>query len=122
NFTFTYIGRTKRKLSKIIKPLYGKELADELGKYDIYVSGSKNDPGPNHVLQSLACKLPTYVAHDSGGAREFAGDDHIFSSFKELEYILLSKHFKQNNAIKLQSWEECITKYIEIMESLIENN
>jgi hypothetical protein len=32
--------------------MFGKELGDELGKYDVYASASRFDPGPNHIIES----------------------------------------------------------------------
>lgn len=85
-YTFTYIGRERGtfKNTKVIAPLFGKELGEELSKYDIYISASRFDPGPNHVIQALACGLPTHVHRDGGGAVEFAGLDAVYGNFTEL--------------------------------------
>lgn len=110
-FTFTYIGRDLGtfKNTKVIKPMFGEELGVELGKYDVYISDSKFDPGPNHILESLACKIPTYVCKDGGGSVEFAGKDFIFNDFNELLSILSDRNFK-NNTTNIFSWKECIHK------------
>ena len=74
-YTFTYIGRSgiEFKNSNLISPLYGKSLGEELSKYDVYVSGSKYDPGPNHIIESIACKIPTLCHSQGGGSVEFCG-------------------------------------------------
>lgn len=109
DYTFTYIGRERGtfKNSKVISPLFGEELAEELGRYDVYVSASRFDPGPNHILESLACNIPTYSFFEGGGACEFTGKDHVYKSFKELKDILLKREFKKNK-ISVKSWKECI--------------
>lgn len=113
-FSFTYIGRHRCnfKHTKHIKPLYGKELGEELGKYDAYVSASRFDPGPNHVLEALACGLPTYVHKDGGGAVEFAGLPASYESWVDLKNRLTTKlHPTGVPAINLSTWQTCVQEY-----------
>lgn len=119
DFTFTYIGRENGtfKNSKVIQPLFGKDLGDCLSKYDVYISGSLFDPGPNHILESLACNIPTYVYADGGGCVEFAGKSHAFDSFENLEKLLISKDYK-NNEMTPQTWSECMVKYLDLFRNL----
>ena len=116
-FTFTYIGRHNStfKNTKTIDPLYGIDLGKELSKYDVYISGSVYDPGPNHILESVACKIPTYVISTGGGAVEFAGLDHTYDTFEELVEILKSRAYKAND-YNARSWSECIDDYMLIIE------
>lgn len=120
HFTFTYIGRDRRtfKNTKVISPLHGQKLGDELGKYDVYVSASRFDPGPNHVLEALSCELPTYVHVDGGGCVEFAGKDHVFNDWDELKARLIGQGFRKNDAVKLSDWKTCIKEYILFSERL----
>lgn len=106
-FKYTFIGRTKVRFknSKHIQPLWGIQLGNELSTHDISINASRRDPGPNSTIESIACGLPTYVHSDGGGSVEFAGTDHTFSSFKDLEDILLSGIYKPNN-FGLRTWEE----------------
>lgn len=106
-FAYTYIGRTKAQLknSRYVAPLWGADLGNALASHDICVNASRLDPGPNSVIETIACGLPTYVHRDGGGGAEFAGQDHTFSSFDELEQILLSENFVPNN-FKLRTWQE----------------
>ena len=117
DFTFTYIGRENGnfKNTKVVEPLFGKSLGDELGKYDVYISASRYDPGPNHVLESLASGIPTYVHADGGGSVEFAGLDHAYKSMSDLEKILLSKSFIQNSMVP-KDWKECMPDLINQIE------
>ena len=118
DYTFTYIGRHNAKFhnTKHIKPMWGKELGAQLGLYNAYISASRFDPGPNHILESLACELPTYVHRDGGGCIEFAGSDHVFKNWEELQNLLDRRKFVKNaNAIKLTSWKDCVEQYIDFI-------
>lgn len=119
NFTFTYIGRENGtfKNTKVVRPLFGEALGRELGRYDLYISASKYDPGPNHILESLACKLPTYVHENGGGCVEFAGENMCFTNFEQLLNIIFSKKY-ENNTLDPDSWEDCLDAYFEIIEEI----
>lgn len=119
-FSFTYIGRergTFSKATKVVRPLVGEALAAELGKYDVYVSASRFDPGPNHICESICSGLPTYVHKDGGGCVEFAGSDHVYRDWEELKTILFKGKFMPNNNW-FGSWNECIDKYIQFITSI----
>lgn len=119
HFTYTYIGRSQYqfKNSNHIQPLYGKELGEELGKYDVYISATYSDPGPNHIIESIACNIPTYAFNFGGGAAEFVGNDHLFENINDLAKLLFSKNF-QKNVIKFNDWNTCIQEYIKIIKNL----
>jgi hypothetical protein len=116
-FTFTFVGRTQAnfKHATLVRPLYGKQLGEEIGKYDVCINASRFDPGPNSVIEPISCGLPTYVHIDGGGGVEFAGSDHTFSSPEDLECILLKKQFVQNASMFLQ-WDQTIKSYVDFLE------
>lgn len=121
-FTFTYIGRLgfKLKNSRHLDPMFGAELGRELSKGTVYVSGSRFDPGPNHVLEALACGLMTLVHVDGGGAVEFAGRSHAFSDFDQLERMLHTcQMLKKNSAISLSSWRDSVLEYGKVFDALL---
>jgi glycosyltransferase involved in cell wall biosynthesis len=119
DFTFTYIGRELGtfKNTKIVKPLFGEELGKELSKYDLYISGSLWDPGPNHILESIACQIPTYVTSKGGGAVEFAGKSHTFENVDQLFRIIRSRSYV-NNSLSINSWRQCANQYLEVVANL----
>jgi glycosyltransferase involved in cell wall biosynthesis len=119
HFTFTYIGRHQCdfKHTKVIKPLAGKALGEELGKYDLYVSASRFDPGPNHILEALSCGLPTLVHKDGGGCCEFAGHNCVYSTWEQLQAMLESGELPVQEPIKLRTWQECVQEYIGFLEA-----
>jgi len=117
---FTYVGRHQCdfKHTNVIKPLHGQALGDELGKHDVYVSASRFDPGPNHILEALACGLPTYVHKDGGGCVEFAGTDHVYGDMLELESIITAVGLHASNTnFTLSSWKDCVTEYNAFLEA-----
>lgn len=115
---FTYVGRERGTFvnSKIVPPLHGKNLAEELSKHDVYVSASRNDPGPNHILEAIAVGLPTYVHAEGGGAVEFAGQDHTFKNLFELEKLISNFSFKKNSYSPLR-WNESMSSFWRIVLS-----
>ncbi len=119
-FTFTYIGRELGtfKSTSIIEPKFGIELGKELSKYDVYISGSLFDPGPNHILESLACEIPTYVLDKGGGAVEFAGESHSVSSVANIIELLKNKSFSKNTSIAPYSWNSCISRYRKVFTEI----
>ena len=122
-FTFTYIGRTSSKFknTKIIEPISGLVLGEELSKYDIYVSGSRFDPGPNHILESLACEMPTFVHVDGGGAKEFAGKNFSFETPEDLSKLLENTSLNIQNCTFPGTWRDSIGRYLAIIERSFDN-
>lgn len=120
DFSFTYIGRSHAPLlnSEVISPLSGPGLGELLSSYDVYISASRWDPGPNHIIESLACDLPTYAHVDGGGAAEFVGKSHVFKNSTELISILENKKFDLNSYFKPKPWDDVINLYFEKMLSL----
>lgn len=120
DFTFTYIGRERGtfKNAKVVKPLFGKDLGEELGKYDVYVSASRFDPGPNHIIESISCGLPTYVHKDGGGCVEFAGQDHVYQDVNQLLNILSSKSYSKNTCWLPKNWEACVKSFYEVLKKV----
>ena len=121
NYTFTYIGRDRKtfKNTTVISPLYGKKLGEEMGKYDVYISASRWDPGPNHCVESISCNLPTYVHEQGGGCVEFAGSDHVYRDWEELKQILVKGQFSVNTT-QFSNWSNCIQQYVELFSRIIE--
>ena len=113
DFTFTYIGRSHGELknTRMISPTFGLDLGKKLSQYDVYISASRFDPGPNHIIESVACGIPTYAHVDSGGGIELVGNDHVYSGFDNLKNILLSGDHNLNRGYQPTDWETCIKSY-----------
>lgn len=72
--SFTYIGNLPKKFNfkntEHIKPLSGMKLGNELRKYDIYLTGSLNEPSGNHHIEGAQCGLPLLYI-ESGALPEY---------------------------------------------------
>lgn len=71
---FTYIGRYPKghvpKHTRIVAPLYGQQLGDELRKHDVYVTGARWEACGSHHVEGAACGLPVVFHLDGGGVVE----------------------------------------------------
>lgn len=116
-FSFTYIGRHKLHLknTKTIAPMFGKALGDELGKYDVYVTGTKYDPAPNHVLEVVEY-LPVLCHADGGGAVELASEN-VYRTHADLREMLLNHAFKKNTFVP-PTWRETTRQFVEIIKDV----
>jgi glycosyltransferase involved in cell wall biosynthesis len=122
NFTFTYVGRERGtfKNSRVVSPLCGDDLHLELKKYDVYVSASRYDPGPNHILEAISCELPILVHCDGGGAVEFGMSKckkNIFLDFKDLISKLERKCFL-NSCFQIVNWDKSMLELNNILRQI----
>lgn len=125
DFTFTYIGRERGtfKNTRVIAPLFGEELGKELGRYDIYISASRHDPGPNSIIESMACGLPTFAHRDGGGAMEFVGlggIGYVFGDMAELIAHLKNHQIREDSFEPQymkwdQTWGKCAKEYFDLL-------
>jgi len=121
-YEFVYIGRELGSFQNaiVVSPLFGKSLGDELSQANIYVSASRFDPGPNHIIEALACEIPTFVHMEGGGAVEFAGFGAVYSSFEDLILRIQKKEFPNQHGWNI-SWEDCAKYYFELINKHIRN-
>jgi len=121
DFTFTYIGRELGtfKNTNVVSPMFGQALGEELSRYNLYISASEYENCPNHILESLACEIPTYACAGGGASVEIVGKDHVFDNWGELQKIILSKEYVKNTYVP-SSWEECMKEYFEFYEQVLD--
>ena len=85
---FTYIGNLPNNFEfqnvRMLKPLSEKELGEELKKYDIYITGSINEPSGNHHIEAAQCGLPIMFIK-SGGITEYCKDYGLEFNLENLE-------------------------------------
>ena len=115
DYEFVFIGRAfnteKPEYADvpIVGPYSGKELGDCLRECDIYVTASKYDSGPMHVVEGVLAGLPMlYIDCDGGGRdlcelpKEKIGEK--FSTFYELvdKIEIIRDYYEtyRNNVIK----------------------
>jgi len=99
---FTYVGRYYKgyspKKTKIIQPLYGKELGKELASHDVYLTAARWEACGMHHIEAAACGLPVAYHKDGGGVNEICSNHGIefLSPEDAVEAIInLSKNRKQ---------------------------
>ena len=124
---FTYIGNIDKKYglknTKIISPLSGIKLAEEIKRHDIYVTGSVNEPSGNHHIESSLCGLPILYIN-SGGIPEYAqnyGLEVTVDSFtKNLDYMIDNFTYFQKKMLDYPFNSEIMCKeYLNLFERLI---
>jgi len=123
-YTFTYIGRHPGCFNKsnVIDPIFGKELGDTLAKYDVYVSASKYESGPNHVLEAVACNIPVLIHEKSGGGLEFVKNEkNYFKDNHDLIKKLSNLSFEENYG-SITSMKECVHSYSKFIEKVLKGN
>jgi hypothetical protein len=107
-FEFTFIGNKPKDIEfnniKVLGPLEGKKLANELKKHDVYITASENEPSGNHHMEGALCGLPI-LFKDSGATSEYCKD---FGVSYEIESFLKSldliKKSYDNFVLKLDEY------------------
>jgi glycosyltransferase involved in cell wall biosynthesis len=128
-YQFTYIGRYAKeyspKATKIIQPLHGKELGNELRKHDVYVTASRWEPCGMHHIEGAASGMPVIYHRDGGGIVEGCINHGIsFSNVEELPEKIEQTFQDYNNLISkidynFLSFERCLKSYLELIDSMI---
>jgi len=98
---FTYIGNLPSnfnfKHTKVIEPLAGVDLANEIKKNHIYITASINEPSGNHHIEAAQCGLPI-LYKESGGIPEYCKNFGI--SFSDDFEIKLDEIIRNYNILK----------------------
>jgi hypothetical protein len=125
-FDFTYVGRYwdgyKPQATRIIPPVSGIALGNELRKHDVYVTASRHEPCGMHHIEGAACGLPVLYHSETGGIKELCQKHGIeFDSFETFLVGLekIEKSFLEyRNLIDVHSLDinVCCQKYIDIIE------
>jgi len=125
DFEFTYIGRYYKgyrpKNTRIIQPIHGDQLGEELRKHDIYVTASRYEPCGMHHIEGSACGLPVLYHEDGGGINELCHNHgESFKNFDDFIAALnkVKKHYKEyvnkiNHDFLLA--ERCCKQYYEFI-------
>lgn len=103
HFEFTFIGQLPNNIqyrnTRILPPLSGWPLAEELKSHHIYLTASRNEPAGMHHIEGALCGLPLLYI-DSGALPEYCngyGVKFTPNNFKEkLEemYATYDRHLK----------------------------
>ena len=129
NFEFTYVGRYCKEYTptntKLVQPLSGKLLGDEIKKHDIYVTASRFEPCGMHHIEGAACGLPVLYHVESGGIVELCQKHgmgfHNFDSFMRSLEVVSNNHDKFVKKIDYNSLsiEKCCNSFYNIIEETV---
>lgn len=128
-FDFTYIGNIPKNLvyknSKILSPISGIELANEIKKHHIYLTATRNEPAGMHHVEGALCGLPILYIN-SGALSEYCGGfglEFNIENFEEKLYEIrrnydfwVDRIKNYNNTAKKMSAE-----YLNLFIDLYEN-
>ena len=124
DITLTYIGRHACNFSDrtiVIPPCDGEQLAAAIAQNDVYVSGSVNDPGPNHIIEAVALGMPMIVSTQGGGCVEFAAPAPAITTLDELAIAIMNGHAVVSN-MAISSWETCAATYVKLIKDIANGN
>ena len=129
-FEFTYIGNIpkeiKLKNTKVIAPLSGERISNEIKKSHIYLTASLNEPSGNHHIEAAQCGLPLLYIN-SGGIPEYCdgfGIKFDNSNFIEKLYELRDNYDFYFNKLKNypQSADKMSEEYLSTFNKLVRQN
>lgn len=128
NIKMDFIGQTPNLVRfrniKHYAPMNTQDLVNILPTYDIYLTGSVQETGGNHVLEAMAAGLPVIYDTNGGGivdyckeyGLEYKNENEIF----KMIFVMINNydHFKRKVLTYTYSLEDMINKYIEIIEDV----
>jgi len=126
NFEFTYIGNLGKynefKNTRVISPLSGEKLADELRKHHVYITGTRNEPAGMHHIEGAMCGLPVLYVN-SGSTAEFAAKYGIEIDPQNIEPALLkmrSNYSSYRNKITTYPFtaEKMAASYLQLITNI----
>ena len=123
---FTYLGNVDKKYkfsnTKVLQPLSGLELAEEIKDHDIYITGSLNEPSGNHPIEAALCGLPV-LYFNSGGIPEYCkgyGLEITMENFEEKILYMIDYFDSFKNKMKKYPYEseKMSANYLKLFNNL----
>jgi glycosyltransferase involved in cell wall biosynthesis len=137
-YEFIFIGKNVPDMFsdvKITGPFVNYDLSNELNKCHIYITDSRYDACPNHVIEAISCGLPVLYSDVEGGARELCQKStspigEMYTSFENLlekidlitnNYQYYLDNIKEN--LYLYAINTCVSSYYsKIIYNICSNN
>ena len=126
NLEFTYVGRYPAgyvpKHIKVVAPLYGTALGDELRKHDVYVTAARHEACGSHHVEGAACGMPVIYHNEGGGVVEMCsrygvGIDDVKDFKSALDEIVADYRGFCERALACDlSADTMCAKYLELMK------
>lgn len=127
DFEFTYVGNrplgVEYENARVVEPLSGDDLVAELQSHHAYVTASRNEAGPNHVLEGLQCGLPMLYL-DSGALPEYChpyGVEFDLTNFEESLLELRDEYARLREAVLAAETgaDRMVSEYAALFEDLV---
>ena len=125
---FTYIGNFNSDYkfynTNLIEPLDGINLATEIKKHHVYITGSINEPSGNHHIEAAQCGLPI-LYKNSGGIPEYCAEYGL--SFGENINDAINEMFKKYDKFRIKmadyplSSEKMCSEFVDLFNKLFED-
>ena len=101
---FTYVGNVpdgcNLRNTRVLPPLSGGELAQELASHHVYVTGSINEPAGMHHIEGALCGLPI-IFRNSGALPEYCSGFGVeFQGPGDFEEALKRMYLEYDNWLK----------------------
>jgi glycosyltransferase involved in cell wall biosynthesis len=124
-YELTFIGNSPVEFRnvRVIAPLPSAELAEELRRHDVFITGSRADPCSNSLLEALHCGLPALARHDGGHPELIGAGGETFREFPEaLEKLdaIADGYERYRDAIDVPSMDEVADRYLSFMADVHE--
>lgn len=124
-YHMTFVGNSPVEFQHIIhkKPMDSFHLAEELGRHDLYISASKNEPCSNALIEAMHCGLPAMAYNGGGNPEIVAQSGELFQEAEEIPGLL--EKIRQNytsyrNHIHLPDIYEVGKDYYEFMTTIFQ--
>ena len=123
SYDYTFVGNVSERFERInhVPPVPSEELADMLRDHDIYITGSKNDPCSNALIEALSCGLPAIYYKDGGHPELVSAGGLPFRTEEEmLEQLdrLTDNYELFRNLITVSRLEDVAEKYLRIAREI----
>ena len=131
---FYFIGKNVPEMFSdvpIIGPLVSGEINAELNKNHVYITDSRFDSCPNHILEAISCGLPILYSNVEGGVKELCTAQpelkigEMYNDFDELivKIELIRKNYSTyrrnvSNAIEFFNIRKSISNYYSVCAQL----
>lgn len=127
-FEFTFVGNypsnLKYKNARMLKPLEGLNLSQELKKHHVYLTASINEPGGMHSVEGAMCGLPLLYIN-SGCLPEYCdnyGIEFNKNNFEKKLEEMYSNYAYWEKKMKLydQNSTKMTASYLNLFHELLE--
>jgi len=126
-FDFTYVGRmpddVQFRHARVVAPLTGSHLAEQLRSHHVYVSASIGEAAGNHYIEGAMCGLPVLYRR-SGSLPEYCSEFGFSFDEGEISVGLLKardNYFKRKAVMPGYPYDaaRCCSSYHKLFEELL---